>query len=63
VASKRHTIQVDHHDFLRRIERERRDGRDRAAASGNGTARSIGTARRKGPRLPGPVRRLVALVR
>jgi dimethylaniline monooxygenase (N-oxide forming) len=31
VASARHTVQVDHHEYLRTIERERREGAARAA--------------------------------
>jgi dimethylaniline monooxygenase (N-oxide forming) len=33
VASTRHTVQVDHHDYLRWVERERRDGARRATAA------------------------------
>lgn len=32
VHSTRHTVQVDHHDYLRRIDRERREGARRAGA-------------------------------
>lgn len=51
VASKRHTVQVDHHDYLRAIDRERRAGRRRASGSAAPSAR------------PGPVGRLAALIR
>ncbi|MTV23989.1 NADPH-dependent L-lysine N(6)-monooxygenase [Nitriliruptoraceae bacterium ZYF776] len=30
VASPRHTLQVDHHEYLRRLDRERREGAERA---------------------------------
>jgi dimethylaniline monooxygenase (N-oxide forming) len=51
VASKRHTIQVDHHEYLRRIDRERRAGRARASAGESRASRG------------GLVGRLAALVR
>jgi dimethylaniline monooxygenase (N-oxide forming) len=50
VASKRHTIQVDHHDYLRRIDRERRAGVARTHGRGEGSR-------------PGPLDRIAALVR
>jgi dimethylaniline monooxygenase (N-oxide forming) len=51
VASQRHTIQVDHHEYLHRIDRERREG----------AARAGGEESRRGSQ--GLVGRLAAVVR
>jgi dimethylaniline monooxygenase (N-oxide forming) len=51
VASPRHTLQVDHHDYLRRIEAERRAGAERAGLT---PVQGSGLVRRLVDRLPLP---------